>query len=159
MTFSSELSIVISFAAFAVVFAWKIYPFVLEALDGYIDEIKLRISKAEEEENKALRALEQAAEKKGEIEKLLEIDRLESKEKMCELREESEQSLALLREHHEVSLKNQLEAEFVKQKNVLIDRLSDLIIGEVGREFEAEDFSLVSSIKSGDFNKLLETRF
>lgn len=155
MVLTPELSILIAFVIFILIFAVKVYPSVVTALDEYIESVKQRLAKAEEMNISSSRNLEKAKEKEKKTGELIEASRLKSEEKMRRLQEENERQLELLRERHEISLQNQLEAEFKKQRNVLIDRVSDLIVEGVEKQVGANESYLETEISKKDLEKLL----
>ncbi|MBR1734994.1 MAG: hypothetical protein IJ730_06065 [Alphaproteobacteria bacterium] len=155
MTIEPEISIVISFLGFCWIFAKKIYPFVTKALDAHIEAVKQEIAKAENLKEEAAIALKKAQETQQKIDGIIAINRLKSEEKIKKLQEENEKLLRILRERHEISLKTQLEAEFVKQKNQLIDRLSSLILEKIDNKVKNSKNTI--NLKKEDLTKLLST--
>lgn len=157
MSIDPSVSIVISFLGFCWIFAKKVYPMVTQKLDEHIEAVKQQIAEAEKLREDAAAALKKAQEKEGEIEKIIIANRLKSEEKIIRLHDENERLLKILRERHEISLKTQLEAEVVKQKNQLIDRLADLILKRISEKIEETDYKFSISLKKEDLNKLLES--
>ena len=157
MSIDPSVSIVISFLGFCWIFAKKVYPMLTQKLDEHIEAVKQQIAEAEKLREDAAAALKKAQEKEEEIEKIITANRLKSEEKIIRLREENERLLKILRERHEISLKTQLEAEVVKQKNQLIDRLADLILKRISEKIEETDYKFSISLKKEDLNKLLES--
>lgn len=151
-----SISIVISFLGFCWIFAKKLYPLVTKKLDEHIETVKKEIENAERLKDEATLSLKAAREKEHEIDKIIEENRLKSEEKIKKLKEENKKLLQMLRERHEISLKTQLEAEFVKQKNQLIDRLSTLILEKIYEKIEGTDYKFVTTLKKEDLSKLLE---
>lgn len=157
MSIDASFSIVISFLGFCWIFVKKIYPLITQKLDEHIEAVKQQIAEAEKLREDAAVALKKAQEKEGEIEGIITANHLKSEEKIRKLHEENERLLKMLRERHEISLKTQLEAEFVKQKNQLIDRLANLILEKISEKIEEEDYKFSISLKKEDLNKLLES--
>jgi F0F1-type ATP synthase membrane subunit b/b' len=157
MSIDPSVSIVISFLGFCWIFAKKVYPMLTQKLDEHIEAVKQQIAEAEKLREDAAAALKKAQEKEGEIEKIIIANRLKSEEKIRRLHDENERLLKILRERHEISLKTQLEAEVVKQKNQLIDRLADLILKRISEKIEETDYKFSISLKKEDLNKLLES--
>lgn len=156
MVLTPELAVLIAFCIFSLIFAAKVYPSVVAALDEYIESVKNKLSKAEEMRLSASRDLQNAVKKEKETGELINISRFKSEEKMRKLQEENELQLEMIRERHQVSLQNQLEAEFRKQRNALIDRLSDLIVEGVEKKIETQkDSKLGEEIRKSDLEKLL----
>lgn len=155
MVLSPEGVVVISFLGFALVFAWKVYPQVVRALDGYIQSVKDALSKAEGEQRSASRNFNAAKEKEKEVGRLIESERLDSEKRMCQLRKDNERLLNLFRERYEISSKVELESEVRKQKNLLIDRLSDLIVDEIESQAVRHERRTRQGIRASDLKKLL----
>lgn len=155
MVLSAEIAILIAFAGFALIFYVKVYPKIAAALDEYIESVKELISKAENMREGAFKALAEAEEKEREIEGLIEANRLKSEEKIERLREENQRQIKMLRERHEISLQNRIDAELVKQKGALIDRVSDLIIERVEKQIISGEREINMEIGEADLKKLL----
>lgn len=157
MSIEPEISIVISFLFFCWLFAVKIYPFITKGLDEHIDFVKKQIAEAEQMRKKAEVALQEANARKKEIDELIVANKLKSEEKIKKLQRENDALIKMLRERHEASLKSQLEAEVIKQRNLLIDRLSDLIMQKISENFKGEEYKFTTSLKKNDLKKLLGT--
>lgn len=153
-----SISIVISFLGFCWIFAKKVYPLVTRKLDEHIEAVKQEIARAEQLRDEATYSLKAAREKEHEIEEIIAANRLRSEEKIKKLKEENKKLLKMLRERYEISLKTQLEAEFVKQRNQLIDRLSDLIIEKIHEKVNEADYKFTTTLKKEDLSKLLESK-
>ena len=154
MSIEPEVSIVVSFLCFAWIFAKKVYPAVVKQLDDHIDAVKEKIHEAERLKDEANAALKNAYVRKDDIEKIIEENRKNSEEKIARLREENEILLQTLRKRYEDSLKNQLEAAFVKQKNELIEKLSDLLIEKLTEKIKNSPTNDVM-ISKDELKKLL----
>lgn len=155
MNIDPGISIVISFVGFGLIFAKKIYPILTKKLDDHIESVKNKIQEAENLKDEAYASLKNAYIQKDDTEELIRINRLKSEEKIRRLQEENEKLLQMLRERHEASLKLQLEAEFAKQKNHLIEKLSDLIIEKLSERVTDENCKVVTNIDKEDLSKLL----
>jgi F0F1-type ATP synthase membrane subunit b/b' len=153
-----ELCIVISFVLFALIFAKKIYPAIIQKLDDHIEEVKNKIREAELLQEKASESLKEACAKRDDIQEIIRVNRLKSEEKIKKLQKENEELLKQLRKRHEASLKTQLDAEFIKQKNILIDRLADLILEKLSEKVVNSECEISTSIDKSDLRKLLDTR-
>jgi F0F1-type ATP synthase membrane subunit b/b' len=92
------VSIVVSFLGFAYIFAKKVYPTAIKALDGHIESIKNKIKEAELLKEEATLALEEAYAKKEGIARLVEENKKASEERIERLRLENERYLKALRE-------------------------------------------------------------
>ena len=150
-----EASIVVSFLGFLLLFAKKIYPFIVEQLDRYINSIKEQIYRSESQKDEAYALLKIAYEKKDKVEETIKLNRVKSKEKIKRLSEENAAHLNLLKENHEISINKQLDAELTKQKNLLINRLSDSIIENLTNEIIADRSKFKISVNKSDLCKLL----
>jgi F0F1-type ATP synthase membrane subunit b/b' len=157
MTVDPELCIVVSFAAFALVFAKKVYPLITQKLDDHIEEVKNKIHEAELLRQKACESLKEACSKKEDIQQIIMANRLKSEEKIKKLQKENEELLKQLRKRHEASIKMQLNAEFIKQKNLLIDRLSDLILEKLSEKVINSECEISTAIDKNDLRRLLDT--
>lgn len=131
MAISAEVTVVISFVVFCWLYAKKIYPLVTRGLDGHIDEIRNRIDEAERLKKQALEDLRQAYIRKDESEKFVIRSRHENEEKIRKLYADNEVILQELAKKQEAALNARLNAEFMKQKEGLFERVADLICDEV----------------------------
>ncbi len=154
MSIEPELSIVVSFLCFAWIFAKKVYPAVVKQLDDHIDSVKAKIHEAERLKDEANSALKNAYVKKRDIETIIQENQKKSEEKIARLREENEILLQTLRKRYEDTLKSQLEADFMKQKNELIKRLSDLLIEKLTEKIKSSPTNDVT-ISREELEKLL----
>lgn len=157
MNIDPSFSIVISFLGFCWIFFKKIYPLITKKLDEHIKAVKQQITEAEKLYEDASVALKKAQEKESEIDAIIAANRLKSEEKIQRLQKENRRLQKMLRERHEISLKTQLEAEVVKQKNQLIDRLSNLILEKISEKIEETNYKFSTSLKKEDLSKLLES--
>ncbi|GHT97264.1 hypothetical protein FACS1894126_0980 [Alphaproteobacteria bacterium] len=152
---SPEFTIVISFLGFSWIFAKKIYPLLVGKLDEHIRSVKEKIRNAEVLKNEAYVALKNARMKKDETQAVLEEYKRKTEEKMKLLQEENEILLQGIRERYEISMKAQLEAEVAKQKNQLIEKLSDLLIERLQKKFNDGNCQLKTNVTQKDLEKLL----
>jgi F0F1-type ATP synthase membrane subunit b/b' len=155
MSMSPTLSIVISFLGFCWIFAKKVYPHITKYLDDYIDSIKKNVSDAENFKNDAYSALKDAYVHKDDTEEIIRENRTKSEEKIKRLKAENVKSLHHLRERHTASLKVQLDAELAKQKNFLIERLSDVILLRLSEKISNSECNVSTSFDKEDLQKLL----
>lgn len=155
MSIDPGVSIVISFLGFGWIFMKKIYPVIVRNLDEHIESVKRKIADAEKVQMDAVAALEKSKEKRKELVKIIAANQLESEKKIKKLQKENEHLLEILRERHTNSLKSQLEAEFIKRRELLLDRLSELIVKRVSEKIEA-DCEFPISLDKKDLNKFLK---
>jgi len=155
MSIDAGVSIVVSFLVFALIFAKKIYPQVTKKLDEHIESVRNKISQAETLKDEAYAALKKAHVKKDNTKEIIRLNRLKSEEKIERLRLENEKLLQTLRDRHKIALKNQLEAEFMKQKSQLIEKLSNLIIEKLSEKVISSDCKIDVQLNSDDISRLL----
>ncbi|MDR2794292.1 MAG: hypothetical protein LBB12_00765 [Holosporaceae bacterium] len=150
-----ELTILISFLGFAWIFWKKIYPLLAKKLDEHIETVKKKIADAEVLRDEAYAALKQAQLKKTETEAEIEAHKLKTEQKIKSLYEENARLMRNTVERYEASVKTQLEAEIAKQKNQLIEKLSDILIEKLVEKINSGDCSLDINLKKKDLKKLL----
>lgn len=155
MNIDPSVSIVISFLGFALIFAKKVYPMIIKKLDDHIDSVKQKIAEAEKLKDEARTALKNAYIRKDDIEKIVEENRKKSEERIENLRRENDALLQTLKQRYEDSLKTQLEAAFLKQKNILIDKLSDLLIEKLTEKMKNSKIESDTVITKEELQKLL----
>ena len=155
MNIDPSISIVISFLGFAWIFVKKVYPMIIKKLDDQIDSVKQKIAEAEKLKDEARTALKNAYIRKDDIEKIVEENRKKSEERIENLRRENEALLQTLKQRYEDSLKTQLEAAFLKQKNILIDKLSDLLIDKLTKKMKNSKIESDIVITKDELQKLL----
>ena len=155
MNIDPSISIVISFLGFAWIFVKKVYPMIIKKLDDHIDSVKQKIAEAEKLKDEARTALKNAYIRKDDIEKIVEENRKKSEERIENLRRENEALLQTLKQRYEDSLKTQLEAAFLKQKNILIDKLSDLLIDKLTKKMKNSKIESDIVITKDELQKLL----
>jgi F0F1-type ATP synthase membrane subunit b/b' len=157
MKIDPEISIVVSFLFFVLIFAKKIYPYIVNQLDDHIESVKKKIHEAERLKNEASQALSDTNKRKKDVEKLLEINRAGFEEKIKKLSEENEKFLKQLRERHEAAFKAQIEAEFASQKSRLMDKLADLMCEKLSEKITNSKSKKSIDINKKDICKLLDT--
>lgn len=155
MSIDPGFSIVISFVGFSWIFAKKIYPILIKQLDNYINSVKFKIQKSEDMQKDAYASLKSAYINKDNIEEIIKLNQEKSKKRIAILKEENTKYLKALRMRHEASLKAQLEAEARKQKNLLIEKLSDEIIQELVKNISTGKSKFVVSLDKSELYKLL----
>jgi F0F1-type ATP synthase membrane subunit b/b' len=155
MTIDPGLSLVISFLGFAWIFIKKIYPLAVKILDEHIEAVKEKIAEAEREREAASLFLKEARVKKGDVAELIENNKKASWARVEKLRQEHEEHLKILFERLESSLKAQLEAEMVKQKDLLLEKISDEIIKKVTERINAAPHDVHSDFLKEDLRKLI----
>lgn len=150
-----ELTVLISFLGFAWIFWKKIYPLLAKKLDEHIETVKKKISDAEVLRDEAYAALKQAQLKKIETEALIEAHKIKTEQKIKLLYEENAKLMRHTIERYETSMKTQLEAEIAKQKNQLIERLSNVLIEKLVERINDGSCSLDTRLEKKDLKKLL----
>lgn len=155
MAISAEVTVVVSFAGFCWLFAKKIYPLVIRGLDGHIDEIKSRIDEAERLKKQASEDLRQAYIRKDESEKFVIRSRHENEEKIRKLYADNEVILQELAKKQEAALNARLNAEFMKQKEGLFEKVADLICKGVKRRVQSGETPIAAFSKE-DLKKLVQ---
>ena len=155
MHLDPETSVIISFLGFSLLFAKKIYPIVLRQIDGYINSVKQRIQRLESQKDEAYSLLKMAYVKRDDVDEIIKSNRIKSEEKIKRLHIENRGYLNFLKEKHELSYKKQLDAELVKQKNLLIKRLSDSIIEKLTYEIVDNNSKFNVTVNKSDLHKLL----
>ena len=131
MTISSmmiaELSILGSFLFFLALLIKKVWPLLKSSLDAHIERVKNQIDSAEKMREDSTNALNRANLVSLNIQNEVEDYKRRSKERIDQLEEENRRYIQNLKEKAEQSLNAQLNAELSKQKEILVDRLADLI--------------------------------
>ncbi|MDR3155705.1 MAG: hypothetical protein LBT90_01200 [Holosporaceae bacterium] len=154
MFLTPDFSIVLSFFGFMYIFIKKIYPIVIAKIDEYIESVKLKIQHAETRKDNAYLFLKQAYVQKDDTEEIIRLTRLKSKEKIMRMKVENEKLLDSLHERYEASIKVQLEAELMKQKNQLVERISDVVIEKLSKIIVDAHCEVVTTVKKEDLRKL-----
>ncbi|MDR0968517.1 MAG: ATP synthase F0 subunit B [Holosporaceae bacterium] len=149
-----ELAVVVSFFMFAWIFMKKAYPAITKALDDRIESVKNKIKEAERLKEEATAALKEAKLKKEDAANIIEENKKASEEKIERLRRENELHLKFLREKFEESLKTRLEAELAKQKDALVEELSQRLIDKLSEKINASEFDSSIEIAKEDIKKL-----
>ncbi|MDR2723957.1 MAG: hypothetical protein LBB25_01975 [Holosporaceae bacterium] len=155
MTIDPGFSLVISFMGFVWFFVKKVYPLVAKMLDEHIGAVSKRISQAEEEKENAALMRQEACEKEKGIAIVIENNKKTSREKLEKLLKENEEYLKVLFKRFEVSLKAQLEAEMVKQKDMLLEKMSDEIIKKITQQIKTAKCDVLMDLKKEDLQKLV----
>ncbi|MDR0677181.1 MAG: hypothetical protein LBF57_00680 [Holosporaceae bacterium] len=154
MSISPELSIIFSFLVFLWIFAKKFYPVIISTLDKYIQEVKDRICEAELLHDEASLVLKESRKKENEIKRVIEEEKKKSEEKIKELEKKNGEHLRILHERFAASLKAQLEAEYIKQKDLLIAKLSDKIIEKISERISSDRYKISTDFNKEDLRKI-----
>ena len=155
MSIDPSFSVAVSFVGFCWIFFKKVYPVITQKLDEHIESVKQKILEAENLKDDACSVLKNAYRKKDDIEKIIEENRKKSEEKIERLRQENEEELQNLRKRYEDAVKAQAEAAFVKQKSLLIEKLSDLIIERLTEKIKNSGSETDIMITKEDLKKLM----
>lgn len=155
MNIDAGVSIVVSFACFAWIFVKKVLPIVLSALDEYIDGIKNRLSSIDKEKEQALSVLSNSQVRQKEIFKVIDDERQRSQERIKQLNEDNDQEIVALRDQYQFALKTKLDSEMSKQKNAILNQLSDVIVDKLAEKFQQSDTGSIPVISKQDLSKLM----
>ncbi len=155
MSIDAEFSVFISFCMFAYLFYDKVCPLLINYLDDYIESVKMKIQRSEERKKTAYGALKTAYANRDAAKKAIVDNQKRSDEKVAKLRVENAEYLKALRLRHEAALKTQLEAEAAKQKNLLINKLSDAIVNEVECQVVSGEREFAINVDKKDLYRLL----
>lgn len=143
--FIAELSILISFLCFLVIFIKKIYPVITGGLDSYIEKVKEQISSAEKLREDSEIALKKANQVSENTQREIEDYKKMSQAKLAQMEEDNRVYLENLRKKSEVLMNSRLQAELAKQKKILTDKLADLICERLSEKMKKQkgkvDFS------------------
>lgn len=150
----AELSILGSFLCFLVLFIKKVWPLLMNGLDSYIEKVRDQINSAEKLKEESTIALTRAGQISLNIQSEIESCKRKSEERIAQLEEENRLYIQSLREKAAQSLNAQLKAELAKQKEVLVDRLADLIVEKLSEK--SEDLSGDVNFSEEDLRKLTQ---
>ena len=148
----AELSILGSFLCFLVLVIKKVWPLLMDGLDAHIEKVKQQIDSAEELREKSTAALTRANQTSSNVQNEVEYYKRRSEKRIAQLKEENQRHLRALQKKAIQSLDAQLKAELSKQKEMLLDKLADLIAERLSEKFEVQDCKSVFSEK--DLKKL-----
>lgn len=155
MNIDAGVSIVVSFGCFAWIFVKKVFPPVVSALDEYIDGIKSKLSSVEREKEEALDMFKKSQHKQQEIFKSIDAEQVSSQNRIQQLNEDNDRDLVLLREQYQLALQTKVDAELSKQKNAILDQLSDVIVDKLSEKIRQNNHSSVPTISKNDLKKLM----
>ncbi len=150
----AELSILGSFLCFLFLVFKKVWPLLLKSLDDHIEKVKNKINSAEKLREESTAALTRANLARANIQNEIESYKRGSEERISQLERENQIYLRALREKAALSLNAQLSAELSKQKEILVDRLSDLIIEKLSEKIK--DQSEEISFSKEDLKRLTQ---
>ncbi len=141
----AELSILISFLCFLAIIIKKVWPLVINSLDGHIEKVKNQIDSAERLRSESTVSLAKANQVSAGIQNEVENYKKRSEERIAQLEIENQRYIQAMKEKMAVSLNAQLSAELSKQKELLVDRLADLIAEKLSERVKEQvcevDFS------------------
>lgn len=155
MSIDAGVSIVVSFGCFAWIFVKKVLPLVLSALDEYIDGIKNKLSSVEREKEEALDMVKKSQLKQQEIFKSIDAERARSRDRIQQLSVDNDRELVSLREQYQAALKTKVDAEVSKQRNAILNQLSDIIIDELSEKIRRSNCGSVPTISKNDLKRLI----
>lgn len=124
----AELSVLGSFLIFSGLCIKKVWPLLAQSLDDHIEKVKNQINSAEKLREESAAALTRANLSSANIQSEVENYKKRSEERIAQLEKENLLYLQALREKATLSLNAQLSAELSKRKEILVNRLADLII-------------------------------
>lgn len=150
---SAEFSVLVSFVIFFMLFAWKIYPLLVQNLDEYIESIRKKIHDVQSLQKRAEMSLNHAYGKQGQLESAIEDSRRRSEERIRHIHEENEKCIMALEKRHKEQLQAQLESELIRQRDLLIERLSDVIIDKL--EDKMKDAKSLPKINKKDLENII----
>jgi F0F1-type ATP synthase membrane subunit b/b' len=150
-----EGAVALSFIGFVCLFIRKIYPHLIEYLDGYIEGVKKQVSDVENYKNSACADLNRARAQLDETKTMLQESRQQNESKMDALRVENERVLRTIRKKYESSGKLRLKAELATQKHLLIERVADVLVKKIKQDIRRGDHHIEMDIKKEDLEKLL----
>jgi F0F1-type ATP synthase membrane subunit b/b' len=155
MTIDPNVSLVVSFFCFIIIFAVKVYPLLVQKLDEYTQSIKNRIKEVEQLKDDSYAALKNALADKNDIATVAEENKKKSEAKIERMKLENEKYLKKMRKRFEASLEIQLEAEAAKQKDLLIGKLADQIIKRVSERISSSGCEIAVDFAKEDLQKLI----
>ena len=150
----AELSILGSFLCFLFLVFKKVWPLLTKSLDDHIEKVKAQINSAEKLREESAAALARASQTSANIQNEVENYKKRSEERISQLEKENQLYLRALREKATLSLNAQLSAELSKQKEILVGRLSDLIIKKLSEKMN--DQSEEISFSKEDLKRLTQ---
>lgn len=149
----AELSILGSFLCFLALFIKKVWPLLISSLDDHIEKVKNQINSAEKLKEESAVALSRANLNSANIQNEIEKYKKRSEERIAQLEKENLQRIRVLREEAALSLNAQLSAELSKQKEILVDKLADLITEKLASKMAGESGEI--NFSKEDLKKLI----
>ena len=150
----AELSVLASFLIFLGLCIKKVWPLLAKSLDDHIEKVRNQISSAEKLREESTAALARASLVSENIQNEIEDYKKRSEERISQLEKENQLYLRALREKAALSLNAQLSAELSKHKEMLVDRLADLIIKKLSDKIK--DRSEEISFSEEDLKKFTQ---
>lgn len=151
-----EVAILISFVIFAVIFYFKVIPILKNMIDKYIMDVQKKIEDAEKIKDEASLLLKEAYVNKDSVDEVIAANKHLSDTRIAEIKRQNEEHLEVIKKRYEASLKKQLDAELVRQKNILINQLADLVIKKLSEKIKNEDYQAELNISRNDLLKLMD---
>lgn len=155
MNISAEATVAISFVLFLVLSIKKIFPVILGMLDNRICEVKDKIDEAERQKKQAAEDLRKAYIHKDEIGEFIQKKNLENEQKIKNLHEENERLLQELKTKQEQALDARLKAEFAKQKEDLMKKITDLLCGQAKDKIQNGEIPFSPKFTKEELKKLV----
>jgi F0F1-type ATP synthase membrane subunit b/b' len=156
MTLDPSISLVVSFFGFVLIFVRKVYPLVVGILDEHIESVKRKIADTERQRTVATQALTEATQKKNDIAEVIAANKKASTDRLDKLQRENGEHLKALSARLEASSKAQLEAEAVKQQDLLLEKISQDLIAEIATH-PSSVTGAPSTYANEDLRKLMPT--
>ena len=148
----AELSILISFLCFLAIVIKKVWPVLMSGLDSHIENVKNQINSAEKLREESTAALVRADKISSNIQSEIEEYKKKSEERIAQLEEENRRYIQALKEKAAQSLEAQMNAELSRQKEILVDRLADLIAEKLSEK--SKNLSGTVNLSEEDLEKL-----
>jgi F0F1-type ATP synthase membrane subunit b/b' len=157
MTLDPSISLVVSFFGFVLVFVKKVYPLATVTLDEHIESVKRKIADAECQRTAANQTLAEATQKKNDVVEVITSHKKASADRLEKLRQENDEYLKTLSARLKASLKAQLEAETIKQRDLLLKKISQDLIAKIITHPHSSAIGAPSIYTNEDLQKLMPT--
>lgn len=151
---SPHVLMLISFSFFILVFWRKVYPALVQKLDGYIQSVKNRINEVESLKEDSLLALKKARTDQNDMDEVIAKSKEVSCAKIRRIKSENEEYLKELEKRFQISLENRLENEMEKQRGLLIERLAGQIVQRLSDRIDSGDCKVAVNFSKEDLRKL-----
>ena len=155
MSIDPEISLVISFVGFAYVFISKIRPLMVKSLEDHINSVKEKVNEAKQRREEASLHFESALQKKNAVAEIVKNDIIASRKRIEKFQKENTNNLQILSSRLEASMKAKLDAERLKHKSALLERISDEITARIATMANSGECLTSSEYTQEDLRKLL----